>query len=190
MPNDTAMTHAEHENAHAQQYTSYPDVKTYLSWNAPGRPYQSHGKQYFLSILLIVFLVEVILFLFSEYQLMMAAGALAFLSIALSTVPPGLFHYRVSSEGVKVEDHFYIWSELYDFYFKRIGETDILIIRTKDLIPGELSISLTGISRDHVRRILLHFLPYREVVKPTFMERSGDWLSRNFPLENEQTKTD
>lgn len=162
------------------------DVKTYLSWSAPGRPFQEKGRQYYLSVLLIVFLIEIILFLFAEYQLMMTVGALAFVAVVLATVPPGNFHYRISNQGIKVEDHFYLWAELYDFYFRHIEGMNILIVRTQDMIPGELRISLGNLPRDHVRKIVMRYLPYREVVKPTFMEKSANWLSHNFPLEEKK----
>lgn len=176
-----AQATAPHQSDTGQ--VSYPDVHTILAWHAPGRPFRRKGRQFYLSVLLIVFLIEVILFLFSEYILMVAVAALAFLSVALSSIPPNNFHYRISTEGIKVEDHFYIWAELYDFYFKKIEEKDTLIVTTQVLIPGELKIPLGDMSRDSVRRALLHFLPYREIVRPTFMEKSADWLSRNFPLE-------
>ena len=159
------------------------DIRTLLSWSAPGRPFRPKTKQFFLSISLLVFFLEVILFLFGQYELMVVLIALAFLSVVLSTVPPHNFHYKISTEGIKVEDYFYIWSELYDFYFKTIEGQDILIVRTQDFLPGELKISLGDVSREHARKVLVAYLPYREYVKPTFMEKSADWLSENFPLE-------
>lgn len=159
------------------------DVQTLLSWGAPGRPFAKKGKQFYLSVILIVLFFEVIMFLFGQYELMLVLIALAFLSIVLSVVPPHNFHYKITTEGIKVEDYFYIWSELYDFYFKRIDGMDVLILRTESLLPGELKISLGDLNRDHVRRVLVRYLPYREFVKPTFMEKSAEWLSHNFPLE-------
>ncbi|MFI5265153.1 MAG: hypothetical protein ACHQT7_00200 [Candidatus Levyibacteriota bacterium] len=174
------------ENAPEEQRennTNDRDVRSLISWTAPGRPFRKKGREFYLSCLLIFMLVEVIVFLFGQYQLMLAVGAITFLSVVLATVPPKDFHYRISTEGVKVEDHFYIWAELYDFYFKRIDSVDTLIIRTEALIPGELKITLGSISRDHARQILINFLPYREVVKQTLMEKSADWLSHNFPMD-------
>lgn len=159
------------------------DIKTLLSWSAPGRPFRKKGKEFYLSIVLLVLFIEVILFLFSEYPLMLVVLALAFLSAALSSVPPHNFHYKITTEGIKVEDYFYIWSELYDFYFKRIDGMEILVLRTQAFLPGELKISLGELHRDHIRKILVRYLPYREYIKPTFMEKSADWLSHNFPLE-------
>ncbi len=161
----------------------YTDVRTLLSWTAPGRPFRKKRREFYMSVLLIFFLVELIVFLFAQYQLMLAVAAITFLSIVLSTVPPKDFHYRISTEGLKIEDHFYIWAELYDFYFKRVDGVDTLVVRTEALIPGELRITLGNVSKEHARQVLINFLPYREVVQQTFMERSGEWLSKNFPLD-------
>lgn len=172
------MDTSRHENLH-----EYSDVRTLLSWTAPGRPFREKGRQYYLSIVLIVVVIETLLFLFSEYQLMVVVIALAFLAIALASVAPKTFHYRISTEGIKVEDYFFIWSELYDFYFKKMDGVDILVVRTEAFLPGELKISLGDLSRDHVRRTLVQYIPYREYVKPSFMEKAGEWLAHNFPLE-------
>jgi len=174
---------SEKKNENTYQNSQNFDIKTFLSWSAPGRPFSKKGRQFYLTLLLIVFLIEIILFLFSEYQLMLVVVAVAFLSGVLASVPPRNFHYKITSEDIKVEDYFYIWQELYDFYFKRIEGEDILIIRARDFLPGELKLSLGNIHKDHVRQVLVHFLPYREFVKSSFMEKSSDWLSRNFPLE-------
>lgn len=168
---------------HSDDYSEYSDVKTLLSWSAPGRPFKKRQKSYYLNGLLIAFLVEVILFLFQQYIFMFVVGALYFLSVALAAIPPRNFHYRISNQGIKVEDHFYIWDELYDFYFKKIEGAEVLIVRTKALLPGEIQIPLGELHEHHVRKVMVGYLPYREVVRETFMERSADWLSRNFPLE-------
>lgn len=175
------MEHIVDNEDKAQEH--YSDVKTLISWTAPGRPFRKKGKDFYISSLLVVFLISVILFIFSQYLLMFVVGALYFLALSLASVPPKNFHYRISNQGIKVEDHFYIWDELYDFYFKRIDNTDVLIVRTHVFLPGELRISLGEISIDHARKILVEYLPYREVVKATFQEQAADWLARNFPLE-------
>jgi len=162
-------------------------VTTLLVWEAPGRPFKKRTKSYYTTGLLLMFLIEVILFVFSQYMLMLVVLSFVFVSFALATIPPHNFHYRISTEGVMVEDHFFLWQELYDFYFKKRYGIDVLHIRTRSLIPGELTITLGTINKEQARSILLHYLPYREFVKPTFMEKSGDWLSKNFPLEKTPT---
>lgn len=158
-------------------------VRTLLSWSAPGRPFQKRSKEYYMTSLLIMLFVEIILFLFSQYLLMVVVISLVFVSFALASVPPRDFHYRISTEGITVEDHFYLWQELYDFYFKKRGDSQVLHIRTHAFIPGELTITLGTMDKEHIKTVMLPYLPYREFIKPTFVEKSGDWLSKNFPLE-------
>lgn len=161
----------------------YAEVKTLLSWQAPGRPFRKRKREFYLTSLLIAIFVEIILFLFAQYVLMLLVASLVFVTFALYTVPPHNFHYRISTEGITIEDHFFLWQELYDFYFKKRDGTAVLHVRTYALIPGELTITLGDMHEDHIKSILLPYLPYREVIRPTFMEKSADWLSRNFPLE-------
>ncbi len=168
-------------------YQQSNQVHTLLSWTAPGRPFRKRKKEFYLSSLLIMLLVEIILFLFSEYVLMLLVLSLTFVAFALVTVAPHDFHYRISSEGITIEDHFFLWQELYDFYFRRRDNMDILHIRTHAFLPGELTITLGDIPKDHVKSILLSYLPYREYIKPTFMENAADWLAKNFPLERDST---
>lgn len=159
------------------------EVKTLLSWKAPGRPFRKRGKEYYVTSLLIMLLVLVILYLFSQYLLMLVVMSFVFFAFALVSVPPHDFEYRLSTEGVTVEDHFYLWQELYDFYFKKKDGVEIAHIRTHAFLPGELMLMLGDIEKDKLKSVLLGHLPYREVIQKTFMDRSSDWLSRNFPLE-------
>jgi hypothetical protein len=159
------------------------DVKTYLSWNAPGRPFKKRSKEYFTNCFLITLAIEIILFLFSQYLLMLVVFSLAFLAFALAAVPPHSIYYKISSEGVQVGETFFIWEELYDFYFMdRLG-SEVLHIRTKSYFPGEITIVLGDMPVSQVKAVMLPFLPFREYVEPTFMDKAGNWLEKNFPLE-------
>lgn len=166
-----------------EEHVSDHDVRTFLEWHAPGRPFTPRSFDYFRTIFLIMIAVEIILFLFSQYLLMLVVLSLVFLSFALSFIPPHMFYYKITSEGILVEDYFFIWEELYDFFFMSHHGQQTLHITTKAFYPGELTITLGDVSADEIKRALLPYLPYREYVKPTFMEKSGEWLSKNFPLE-------
>lgn len=182
LPTDLPKEIPEHADHGTQPDNDAPTVQTLLSWSAPGRPFRKRGKEFYVSSLFIALLIEIILFLFSQYLLMIVVVSFLFVAFALVTVPPHSFHYKISTEGITIEDHFYLWQELYDFYFKYRDGTDVLHLRTK-AFPGQLTITLGDMHKEHVKTVLLPFLPYREIVKPTFMEKSGDWLAKNFPLE-------
>jgi hypothetical protein len=179
-------TEHHHEHSHEESEKLNPhEVNTLLAWKAPGRPYKKRSRSYFASLLLLTVLIEIILFLFSQYALMAVVVSLVFLAFALALTPPGDFQYRISTQGITVEDHFFLWTELYDFYFKKRGGIDVLHIRTYAMIPGELTLTLGSVTEAHVKHAMLPYLPYREYIKPTMMEKSADWLSKNFPLERE-----
>ncbi len=161
----------------------YYDVQTLLEWSAQGRPFRKKNKTYFATSLIIMFFLEVLLFLFSQYMLMAVVASFVFVAFALAIVPPHDLHYRISTEGVFVEDHFYLWHELYFFYIKKREGQDVVYIRTHAFIPGELTLTLGTIPTEKIKGILLSYLPFREYVKPTFVEKSGDWLAKTFPLE-------
>ena len=160
------------------------EISTILEWTAPGRPFRKRTKQYYLTALLIMLLIEIILFLFSEYLLMVVVAALVFVSFALATIPPRNFNYRISNEGVQIEDRFFLWQELYDFYFYKKEGYETLHIRTQSYIPGELILTLGEESEEKIKNAILPYLPFREFVKPTFVDKAAGWLSKNFPLEN------
>jgi hypothetical protein len=160
------------------------EVQSLLNWSAFSRPYRKKQRIYYLNLILIMLTVEIILFLFGQHLLMLVVASLVFLAFAFASTPPVNVQYRISSEGIAIEDHFYLWQELYDFYFKQIDGLDILHVRTKTYILGELIITLGDIPKDKIRSILLPFLPYREITHTTFTERAGDWITKTFPLEN------
>jgi hypothetical protein len=167
-------------------YEEHREVKTYLSWHAPGRPYRKRSTEYFTNSFLITLAIEVILFLFAQYLLMLVVFSLAFLAFALAAVPPHTFFYRISSEGIRIEDHYFIWDELYDFYFMKRHGQDVLHIRTRSYFPGELTIVLGDVPINQAKSILIMFLPYREYVQPAFSDKAAEWLEKNFPLERKQ----
>lgn len=183
LPAHASSPHEEH-HSHEDHHRHSPQIKTLLSWHAPGRPFRKREKKFFINVIVLAAFIEIIIFLFSQYLLMLVVASLVFVIFALNYVPPHNFRYRISSEGITIEDHFFLWQELYDFYFKRREGHDVLHIRTRALIPGELTLTLGDVHTEQVKSVLLPYLPYREVVRPTFMEKSGDFLSRNFPLES------
>lgn len=157
--------------------------ETLLSWRSTSRPFKKRSKEYYTTLGIIVFLIVVILFFFSQYALILAVVTLTFLAIVLSTVPPHEVDYKITTQGVIVGEHAYLWGELYDFYFKKQFGEEVLEIRSRTILPTLITITLGPVSKEQVKDVLIKRLPYREVVPETFMEKAGDWLARTFPLE-------
>ena len=187
--NTKSTNHGEDQEKHSEHVVDenkaeHHDVVTHIEWNAPGRPFKKRTKQYYLTALLIMLFVEIILFLFSQYLLMVVIFALVFVAFALASNPPKNFHFRISNQGIMVEDKFFLWQELYDFYFREREGVETLHIRTEAYIPGELIITFPKEDREKIKKALLPYIAFREYVKPTFVDKAADWLTKNFPLEN------
>lgn len=168
---------------HGTSHDGGDGVKTLLSWHASARPFRRREKEYYMNLAVITLAVMVILFLFSQYMLMLLVVALVFLNYALTTVPPHDFRYRITTQGIIVEDHFYYWDDFYDFYFKTVEGELMAYVTIRSYIPTVLALTLGDIHRDQLQSVLIKYLKYREVVRPSFLERAGDWLSQTFPLD-------
>ncbi len=186
--NDDLATDPYFADDYDPDYASHP-IKTLLSWKGNGRPFRNHGKEYYINASLIVLIFEVLLFLFSQYVLMLVIISMLFVVFALAVVPPHTVNYRISTEGIAIDDYFYLWQELYDFYFKHINGEDILHIRTKDEYASDITVLLGDIPKEYIKSLLINYLPYREVVPLSFMEKSGNWLTRTFPLDKVPSTT-
>ena len=176
----------EDKKHHPTHHVEHHENTHVLEWSAPGRPFKQRSKQFYLTAILIALFIEVILFLFGQYLLMIVVISLVFVSFALASVAPKDFHYRISNEGIMIEDRFFLWKELYDFYFIKAYGIETLRIRTESFLPGELVLTIENIDKEKLLSTLTSYLSYREYVKPTFMEKSADWLTKNFPLEPEK----
>src|ERR1700730_967154 len=78
------------DQTHEEEHMLGHDIHTLLSWHAPGRPFRQRSLEYFINVFLIMLALEIILFLFSQYLLMLVVFSLVFLAFALAIVPPPL----------------------------------------------------------------------------------------------------
>lgn len=182
-----SSAHKHYQSSEEHEKADLHGTDAILTWHAPGRPFKKHSKQFYINVLLITTALEIIIFLFHGYLVMLVVAALVFLSFALAYIPPHIFYYKITSEGILVEDTFFIWDELYDFYFWKEKGQDVLHIGTKSYFPGEIILNLgEEITIEETKHALLPFLPFREYVKPSFMDKAGSWIEKTFPLEKPQ----
>jgi len=176
------MDHLSHEAT--DDLDTPAEVKKLYEWSSPGRAFKKKTGTYFRTILLIAFLIEVVLFLFSQYMLMAVVVSFVFMAFVIATIPPRPFTYVISSEGFIVEDHAFLWQEIYDFYFKTEHDIPVLHMRAHDPFLGEVIATLPSErEKEQVKGVLLHFLPFREVVRKDFMEKSSEWVTKTFPMD-------
>ncbi|TSC87889.1 MAG: Uncharacterized protein G01um10147_392 [Microgenomates group bacterium Gr01-1014_7] len=160
------------------------EVRTLLSWEAPSRPFRKKDRSYYTTLAIIVILLVLILLLAKEFLLIATILSLAFVAYVLAFVPPHHIQYRISTQGVTINEDFYFWHFLDAFWFKEKEGHKILIIQTRFRFPAQLMLVLANHEVEKVKKIVARFLPFVEVPYKSWMERWSEGLQKNFPLEN------
>jgi hypothetical protein len=162
-------------------------VKTFLEWDAPARPYIKRGRSYYTYSAVIAILVILISLLAGWFLLIGAILALLFLVYVINFVPPEDVHYKISTQGITINEHFYHWQELNSFWVMKKDGSRLLFVSTQRRFPAVLILVLReDISDEKVQKVVAKFLPFHEIPPRSLMDKWSEGLQRHFPLENPQ----
>lgn len=165
------------------------ELKVLYSWQAPIRSFKKRNKEFWTTVILIVFLVGLILFFLQEFLLIAAIIALTFVYYVLSTVEPEMAEYKLTNRGVNYAETPYPWDEISQFWFSQKNGMQSVNFQLKG--PGlvsRINILIGDGSQKTIREIMLKYLTEEEV-KPGFMDKAADWLQKKVPLEEEKTSS-
>lgn len=158
-------------------------IKTFITWQAPARPYRKKSRSFYTTVAVLVVLISLIALLAGQIMLLGAVLAFVFLVYVLNFTEPHQVSYKITSQGITVEDHFYHWQELDSFWFDQKEGFPILHILTHLKFPGMLILVLEPGMEEKLKRICVKYLPYHEIAPKTFIDRWSDSLQKHFPLE-------
>lgn len=183
----TAGTSANYNPAVTQselfpgQFKPLPE-QTVLIWQAPSRPFKKRNRQYYTTIVAIVFLISLILFFAGQFLPIAVVISVAFLAYVLSAVPPTTTEHRITTYGIRVDNVLYYWEELGRFWFEeKFGQPLVQVEVAK--FPGRLTLLLNEVTQDAMRELLSEVL-LEEKPKETFFDSSARWLQEHIPLDN------
>lgn len=159
-------------------------VKTWLAWEAPSRPFRKKDRSYYTTTAILVVLVSLVALLAGEKMLIGALFAFIFLVYVLSFTQPEVISYKISSQGITVEDHFYHWQELDSFWFSEKDGFGLLNVMTRFRFPGVLLLVLGETSREEVKKVCAKYLPFQEIAPKSTLDKWAEGLQKHFPLEN------
>ncbi len=158
-------------------------LRTLVEWDAPARTFKARDKEFFRTIFSLLILVVIILFFAQQFMLILAIIATAFLAYVLNTVPPGMVHHKITTQGVVSAEHASQWKELKNFFFSEKYGQKILNIDTTSAFPGRLMLLLGDQDSENVKQILSKYLMYKEKAPVTWFDKATSWLSEKVPLE-------
>lgn len=160
-------------------------MKILFSWKAPLRPFKKRDKEFWTTVLAIIFLLSLILFFVKEWFLIAAIISLAFVYYVLSTVPPEEIEYRITTKGISFGEKSYDWDLLWRFWFSNKYSERLLNIDTKLNLPGRLSLVIKKENEQVIKEIMEKYL-LNEEAPLTFMEKASAWLAKKVPLDLEK----
>ena len=169
-----------------------PDlIKTYLSWKAPARPFRKKDRSYYTTIAILVILLILVALLMREILLIGVLLAIAFVAYVLGFVPPEEIEFKISTQGITIGDHFYLWADLNSFWFAEKEGQKVLHVLTYFRFPGELMLVLgpsAGSGQENneeeIKKVVAKYLPYHEIAPKSLMDKWSESLQKHFPLEN------
>jgi hypothetical protein len=156
------------------------EVRELFTWKSPIRVYRKRSKKWAINVLLMIAIILVILLFLKQFILMAAILALGFLLYVLDAVPPEDVEHRLSTEGITTGGNSFLWEELYDFWFKDKGEYRMLHIDTHLNFPRRLLLLVKKEDEAKVKETLLRFIPFREKVETSWIEKTSDKLAVQF----------
>jgi hypothetical protein len=161
------------------------ELKVLYTWKAPTRPFKKRDKEFWTTVIAIVFLVGLILFFVKEWFLIAAIISLTFVYYVLSTVPPEDIECALTNKGVRYAGQLHAWELFYRFWFSnRYGQRMVNLDMRTGLV-GRLSLMVGSGEEKQIRETLAKYL-VEETPKPTFMDNASDWLQKKVPLETDK----
>lgn len=164
------------------------EIKILYSWRAPARPFKRRDREFWTTVLAIVFLVGLILFFVKEWFLIAAIISLTFVYYVLSTVEPEEIEFKFSNRGLIYVGQTYPWESLDQFWFSERYGQRTLNFNAKTGFPGRLTL-LTGQGDEKEMKTILAKYLLEEEPKPSFLDNAADWLQKKVPLESEAKAT-
>ena len=153
--------------------------KVLVTWSAPARPFKRRTREFYVTLLAVAGLIGAITFLIEGIMPVILIGALIFLFYVLSTVPPQVVDYQITTLGVRFAGTLTEWSNLGRFWFTHRWGTDLLIFETYS-IPGRLEFVLDPTVKEKAETTLKKYLVMEEV-PPSVLDKAAGWASKKLP---------
>ncbi|NQU83513.1 MAG: hypothetical protein HQ536_02270, partial [Parcubacteria group bacterium] len=102
------------------------ELKTLLTWKAPCRPFKKRDREFWTTVLTIIFLISLILLFVKEWFLIATIFSLTFVYYVLSTVPPEEVEYSLTNRGVRFIENEYPWENFYRFWISKKYDQQLL----------------------------------------------------------------
>jgi hypothetical protein len=155
--------------------------KTIISWQAPSRPFKKRDRQYYTTVVMIVFLISLILFFAGQFLPIAVVVSVGFLAYVLSSVPPHEVKIEITTYGIEIEDLVYYWEEMGRFWVDKKYNQELLTIEVARF-PGRIILLFDKDQKEELKELLSEVL-LEEKPAETFYDKASKWIQEKIPLE-------
>ena len=151
-------------------------------WESAERPYKTRDRDFWITIVAILFIVGIIFFMIKEFFLVLAIASGIFFFYVLSTVPPGRVINKLTNRGVYFGEVRSEWTDLEKFWFKPMLDSDMVHFGTNLKFPRLISIVVNQKDIEKIKEIAVKYIPLLES-SPSFTDKLTTWVIDHLPLE-------
>ena len=167
----------------ANENTINPNEEVVLyQWESAERPYKTRDRDFWITIVAILFIVGLIFFMIKEFFLVLAIASGIFFFYVLSTVPPGQVINKLTNRGIYFGEARYGWEDLEKFWFKSMLNSEMVHFGTKLKFPRLVSIVVNQKDVEKIKEIAVKYVPLLES-SPSFTDKLTSWVIEHLPLE-------
>lgn len=155
--------------------------KVLLSWEGLARPEKKWFTQKFIRTALVVLvIVGLLLVLMQEFFLIIVIASVIFFVYALSHASPEIIKYEISTHGVTYNGRIYYWNDLKYFFFSISTSPEVLVIDTKEPLPGRIFLTFKPEQKEQLKELLLQYLTYLDQEPQTFLDKAYKNIADKF----------
>lgn len=147
-------------------------LEVYISWDSVVKQeIKDINKRFSRTFIIIAVFVSLLLVAMQEFGLILVVASLIFFLFALNKMPEQSVKVEVNSHGIKYGDTIYFWPDLKYFFFKAIGNGEILIVDTKIYIPGRLFFSFNAEDKEKIKESIKKHIIFLEQEPVSYMDK-------------------
>lgn len=156
--------------------------KVLFSWQGPSKIIKKRSKNQTLQLILFAVILILILILLQEILLAGVVVMFSFLYIVFEATPPLLLQCQITTIGLKIEDKYYYWPQLSQFWFETKHTTRILHVRNLYPYLQVIKLIIQENEEEDIKNILGKYLLFKKP-QPKFMEKWLKKASSYLPLD-------
>ena len=155
-----------------------------IEWEAAERIFKERSREFYRRMSIIILFFVLMLFILKEFLLIGVLGLVFFAVYVFHTVPPRVFKHLITTNGINyASGHLFRWEELTSFFIERKEDVDMLIVNTKEPLPGRIMMLLSDkVDKAKLSEILNRYISIVENPEPGLFEKWSNAFSKRLRM--------